>query len=177
MYFVRILLGHLWEGLHIIRAIKNSPYLMEVVETCPDVIRRHFDACIKVIGTKDYLIMRKMRNDVSFHYQPQPVEDALSDDLNTPLAISAIQQLDDPASLRAAGQALGLLQQDAEAWFRWAPAGSSGPGDAEIEAAIASRQAARKAKNFKEADRIRDDLKANGVILEDGPTGTTWKRG
>jgi cysteinyl-tRNA synthetase len=108
---------------------------------------------------------------------PQVVEDALSDDLNTPLAISAIHQLDDPASLRAGGQALGLLQQDAEAWFRWTPAGASGPSDAEIEAAIANRQAARKAKDFKESDRIRDELKAKGVILEDGAKGTTWKRG
>jgi cysteinyl-tRNA synthetase len=108
---------------------------------------------------------------------PPPVEDALSDDLNTPLAISEVHRIDDPALLRAAGQALGLLQQDAESWFRWAPASSSGPSDSEIEAVIAARQAARKAKNFKEADRIRDDLKTKGVILEDGPKGTTWKRG
>ena len=52
-----------------------------------------------------------------------------------------------------------------------------GPTEAEIDAAIAARQAARKAKDFKESDRIRDDLKAKGVILEDGPKGTTWKRG
>ena len=108
---------------------------------------------------------------------PQSVEDALSDDLNTPLAISAIHQLGDPAELRAGANALGLLQQDAEAWFRWTPAGSSGPTDAEIEAAIAARQAARKARDFKESDRIRDELKAKGVILEDGAKGTTWKRG
>ena len=110
---------------------------------------------------------------------PAQVEEALSDDLNTPLAISALHQLRDPSELKAGAAALGLLQQDPEAWFRWVPAAAAatGPSDAEIEAAIAARQAARKAKDFKESDRIRDDLKAKGVILEDGPKGTTWKRG
>ena len=109
---------------------------------------------------------------------PAPVEDALSDDLNTPLAISALHQLRDPSELKAGAAALGLLQHDPEAWFRWTPAtAAAGPSDAEIEAAITARQAARKAKDFKESDRIRDDLKAKGVILEDGPKGTTWKRG
>ncbi len=109
---------------------------------------------------------------------PKSVEEALADDLNTPQAISAVHQLRDPSELKAGAGALGLLQQDAEAWFRWTPAAAaSGPSDAEIEAAIAARQAARKAKDFKESDRIRDNLKAKGVILEDGPKGTTWKRG
>ena len=109
---------------------------------------------------------------------PASVEEALSDDLNTPLAIAAVHQLKDPAELRAGANALGLLQHDADEWFRWRPAdAAAGPSDADIEAAIAARQAARKAKDFKESDRIRDDLKAKGVVLEDSATGTSWKRG
>jgi len=45
-----------------------------------------------------------------------------------------------------------------------------------IEAQIAARVAAKKAKNFAESDRIRDELKAQGIVLEDGPGGTTWRR-
>jgi cysteinyl-tRNA synthetase len=86
--------------------------------------------------------------------------------------------LRDASELKAGASALGLLQQDPEAWFRWTPAAAvEGPSDTEIEVAIAARQAARKAKDFKESDRIRDELKAKGVILEDGPKGTSWKRG
>ncbi|MFY8093028.1 MAG: cysteine--tRNA ligase [Niveispirillum sp.] len=117
---------------------------------------------------------------------------ALTDDLNTPLAISVLHELanayhkagDDDArasaaaALKAAANLLGFLNQDPEAWFKWQPAGAAGGlDDAAIEHAIADRLAARKAKNFAEADRIRNDLAAQGVILEDGPKGTTWKRG
>ncbi|MFV3075706.1 cysteine--tRNA ligase [Niveispirillum fermenti] len=117
---------------------------------------------------------------------------ALTDDLNTPLAISVLHELanayhkaaDDAArtaaaaSLKAAAGLMGFLQQQPEAWFRWQPAGAAGGLDAAaIEQAIADRLAARKARNFTEADRIRNDLAAQGVILEDGPKGTTWKRG
>ena len=79
---------------------------------------------------------------------PAPVEDALSDDLNTPLAISALHQLRDPSELKAGAAALGLLQHDPEAWFRWTPAtAAAGPSDAEIEAAIAENKQSHAAQS------------------------------
>jgi cysteinyl-tRNA synthetase len=53
---------------------------------------------------------------------------------------------------------------------------ADGLSDDDIDALIAQRNAARKAKNFAESDRIRDELSAKGVLLEDGPGGTTWRR-
>ncbi len=104
---------------------------------------------------------------------------ALADDLNTPLAVSVLHRLADAAlagdadaasSLRASVDLLGLCWTDAETWFR-------GEGDnAVIEAAINARLAARAAKNFAEADRIRADLLAQGILLEDNAGGTTWRR-
>jgi cysteinyl-tRNA synthetase len=76
--------------------------------------------------------------------------------------------------LLGAGALLGLLQQDPVAWFQ--ETGAGGLQAAEIQSLIEARIAARKGKNFAEADRIRKQLSDAGVILEDGPQGTTWKR-
>jgi cysteinyl-tRNA synthetase len=111
---------------------------------------------------------------------PPAVMEALCDDLNTPLALSAMHALADRAlagdfdaacGLRAAGQVMGLLRQDAQAWFR------GGMDDvAAIEAAIAERLAARKARDFARADAIRAEWAARGIAFEDGPQGTVWRR-
>ena len=97
------------------------------------------------------------------------VVEALSDDLNTPLALSRLSQLDG-AALKASASLLGLLEASTEEWFQ-------GEGDAvDIEARIAERVEAKKARDFATADRIREELKAEGILLEDGPGGTTWRR-
>lgn len=111
---------------------------------------------------------------------PKPVLDALCDDLNTPLAIAHMRVLADAAltgdrvaaaGLRATGDVLGILQQTPEAWFR------GGIDTAAIESAIAERVAARKARDFARADKIRADLVARGIVLEDAAAGTTWRKG
>jgi cysteinyl-tRNA synthetase len=98
------------------------------------------------------------------------VVDALRDDLNTPLALTRLMALEDPAALKASAALLGLLQDSGEKWFQ---------GDADsgaIEQRIAERAQAKSNRDFAAADRIRDELKAEGIILEDGSGGTTWRR-
>ncbi|WP_417463545.1 cysteine--tRNA ligase [Kordiimonas sp.] len=108
---------------------------------------------------------------------PTSVLEALKDDLNTPKAIAALDALATPetaAELKAGAQFMGLLSVGATTWFQGeAPEGIS---VADIEAKIAERLEARKNKDFAASDRIRDELLAIGILLEDGAGGTTWRK-
>jgi cysteinyl-tRNA synthetase len=118
----------------------------------------------------------------------EPFLSALEDDLNTSAAISSLHALHGKirvtegrgqAELRktftASARLLGLMQGSAESWF-----GSRVPvlSDADrqrVEALLASRAAARAARNFAESDRLRDELAGMGVVVKDSKDGTTWE--
>ena len=114
---------------------------------------------------------------------------AMDDDFNTPEAVAVLFKLadevfagaDKAGLLLSLAETLGLLQRDVDAYFRGTTSGtesaqSDGTSNTEIETMIAARNAARKAKNFTEADRIRNTLLENGVVLEDSAGQTTWRR-
>ncbi len=120
--------------------------------------------------------------DVTGDDVPADVAAALLDDFNTPQALAVMHGLNSEAqkgsedaarALKASGQLLGLFGQSAEEWAAWRPQ-SSAIDDTQVEDMIAARNAARKAKDFAEADRLRDELTAMGVEIKDGPEGTTW---
>ena len=116
---------------------------------------------------------------------------AMDDDFNTPKAVSVlfdlaheVNRVREPApdrarvlagTLRALGAVLGLLGADPDEWLRAASDGE-GPSDAEVEALVAERTAARARRDWTEADRVRDALATAGVALEDGARGTVWRR-
>ena len=112
---------------------------------------------------------------------PERVTAALCDDINTPKALAEIHKFaraGDTERLLAGAQFLGLMKQDTEEWFKWRPIGSEDNNldIAAIEALLAERSEAREGKNFERSDAIRDDLATQGIVLEDGPGGTIWRR-
>lgn len=100
----------------------------------------------------------------------ETVMDALCDDLCTPRAIAALHAIEDPATLKASANLLGLLTQKPSEWF-----GTQESDDA-IDTLLGEREEAKASKNWARADEIRDQLKADGIMIEDTPNGPKWKK-
>jgi cysteinyl-tRNA synthetase len=121
--------------------------------------------------------------DVRPGYLCADVLDALYDDLNTPKAFAALHELRSEAAkgsksategLKASAQLIGLLQLPTDEWRAFRPSHVS-IDETKIVNLIEARAAARAARDFKESDRIRDELAAMGVVLKDSKDGTTWE--
>jgi cysteinyl-tRNA synthetase len=110
--------------------------------------------------------------------------DALNDDLNTPAAITVLRMLYQEANdgtafsgqrFSASAKFIGLLGDSLPEWIQRKRAKLSSSDRVRVESLIEARIAARKARDFKEADRIRDELAAMGVVIKDSKDGTTWE--
>jgi cysteinyl-tRNA synthetase len=125
----------------------------------------------------------ELTGDVAPGYLCADALDALADDLNTPKALAALHELRSEAAkgakpaaacLKASAQLIGLLQGTSAQWASFRPASVS-VDESKVAGLIEARNAARKVKDFKESDRIRDELAQMGVVLKDSKDGTTWE--
>ena len=191
------------DGVKMSKSLGNFYLIDEVLEKAPAEALRllflsthyhqpfnfTFDGLNQAKATLDkfYNALLRVKDVETVKAEPdERVVAALADDMNTPLALSYLHELvnilnkastieeqkEAKAKLLASAEMLGILWQDPESWFK----GGSDDEAAMIEGKIAERAAAKKAKDYALADKIREELKAQGIILEDTPQGTTWKK-
>lgn len=170
------------EGETIRLALLTAHY-RQPLDWCDSLLAQAKSTLDRLYRTLDHLPDRTSLKQAD---PPAAFISALSDDLNTPQALAELSALCKAANtetsesaraalkeqLLAAGAWLGLLQSDPAVWLK-----GSGDDDAEIDALVEARVTARANKDFAESDRIRDELAARGITLEDGPDGTKWRRG
>ncbi|MFV0627415.1 MAG: cysteine--tRNA ligase [Alphaproteobacteria bacterium] len=192
------------DGVKMSKSLGNFYTVIEVFEKAPaEALRLAFitthyhqpynftfenlDAA-KATLDKFYNALLRVKDVELFVAEPdERLVDAMCDDLNTPLALSVIHELVNSlnkaedfaeqkelkSKLLASAELLGILYQDPEVWFK----GTHGDEEGErIEALIQKRINAKKNKDYALADKIRNDLKEEGVLLEDTAQGTTWKK-
>ncbi len=170
-----------WPG-EVIRWALLSAHYRQPLEWTEDLLRQS-----KRQLDRFYRLLEEVADDIGEAAAPESVVLALKDDLNTPEAYAGLHELRDIAAqmdgaarrnailrLRAAGRLMGFFEADPASWFKGV--GGDGPTAEEIDALLLKRAEARKAKDFATSDKIRDDLAAQGIVIEDGADGATWRR-
>ncbi len=170
-----------WQGETIRWALLSAHYRAPL-DWSDDLLKQAQASLDRLYGA----VLRLKDVDASEAEAPVSLVEALADDLNTPVAIAELSALATAANvakkpadmarakgeLLAAAKLFGVLQNDAEQWFR----ASFGDQAAEIDALVAQRVAARAAKDYALSDKLRDDLAVRGVEVMDSASGSTWRR-
>jgi cysteinyl-tRNA synthetase len=187
-----VTVGELLEAGHrgeVLRLALLSAHYRQPLDWSDDLILREESRLSRWYRAYEAVLSRGSWDETEFPPHDTVVR-VLSDDINTPATIATLGSLLDLAfnlrapsllvddsplleSLRrgiAGAKLLGLLRCTPEEWFR-------GEGDSRIDALVEARTEAKKRRDFAEADRIRAALAAEGIVLEDGPQGTSWRRG
>ncbi|MEO1475836.1 MAG: DALR domain-containing protein, partial [Pseudomonadota bacterium] len=172
-----------WDG-EVIRFAMLSGHYRAPLDWTTDLLKQ-----AKVTLDRIYGALRRVSNAPDARPDDTQIMTALNDDLNTPEALAALSALASAANiaadnedqdamatakanLLAAGHLLGLLQSTPDEWEK----GGDVDDTARIDGLVAARDKARAEKNWAEADRIRDDLVAEGIEIMDGAGGATWRR-
>jgi len=172
-----------WPG-EVVRFAMLSGHYRVALDWNEDLLKQAKTTLDRVYGA-----LRRVWGEEGGEARDRGVLKALSDDLNTPEALAELSRLASEANtaadhkdhdamanaranLLAAGALLGLLTKTPKDWEQ----GADADGNARIDALVQARIDARSARDWAEADRIRDALAAEGIEIMDGPSGSTWRR-
>ncbi|MHA7857509.1 MAG: cysteine--tRNA ligase [Henriciella sp.] len=172
-----------WDG-EVIRFAMLSGHYRAPLDWTSDLLEQAKTTLNRIYGA-----LRRVWDTEGGVAQDRGVREALSDDLNTPIALAELSRLagaangaadrkdaaamaEARADLLAAGELLGLLTRTPAEWEQ----GGDSDENARIDAMVAARVQARADKNWAEADRLRDELAAEGIEIMDGAAGATWRR-
>lgn len=171
------------EAVRLLLLTGHYRHPLDFSEAGIDQAKKNLDRIYTTIRDGRSTSNNERKNIAEFFVTADDVKAALLDDLNTPKALSLIFDITKRVEKRELPKEilveacwfLGIAQKSPADWFAATGADGAGVDGAKVEALIEARKAARASKDFAEADRIRDEIAGMGVVLEDGPQGTTWR--